>query len=94
LGAEAEAEASVKITDDQIRELRAANLASPQVSELTLPSGSTRTAWRLMIETDCVLALGIVPDSPALSEHANRASQAAARERCAEVYAALKAKQP
>ena len=84
----------MKITDDQIRELRAANLASPQVSELTLPSGSTRSAWRLVIETDCGLALGTTPDSPALSEHANRASQAAARKRCAEVYVALKAKQP
>lgn len=82
----------MKITDAQIRELRDANLASPRVSELTRPSDSTRTAWRLMIETDCVLALGIAPDSPALSEHANRAMQEAARKRCAEIYAALKAR--
>lgn len=78
------------ITDDQIRELRADNLASPQVSELTAPQGTSRTAWRLAIETDSVLALGITPDSPALSERANRACQDAARDRCAEIFDRLR----
>jgi hypothetical protein len=78
------------ITDDQIRELRADNLASPRVSELTAPQGTSRTAWRLAIETDSVLALGIIPDSPALSERSNRACQDAARDRCAEYYHQLR----
>lgn len=77
------------IADDAIRALQIANRESTRVSQLTVPHDATVPAWRLMIETDCGLALGEIPDSPALSEHANRSTQAAARARCATIVAKL-----
>jgi hypothetical protein len=67
---------TVTVTDSQIYHLRDANLRG----EVSIP-GETR----LSIETDCVLALKLTDDAPALSEDANRAVRLAARARLARI---------